>query len=127
MREKDRDKKGRKNSVFGNLFRKKSRKSSKDEDAGRDEIAIEPKGSISSDVIVEKEVNEDKTSNQNRWMESSPSEKGPKARSSETAGVANGQGTSKHVTALVLNTTELVSAYSSQKLIKSRIHVRRRR
>lgn len=126
MREKDRDKKGRKNSVFGNLFRKKSRKSSKDEDAGREENAIEPKGSISSDVIVEKEVNEDDTSNQNRWMESSPSENGPKARASETTAIVNGKGTSKHVTALVLNTTELVNAYSYQKLI-SRIHVRRRR
>ena len=126
MREKDRDKKGRKNSVFGNLFRKKSRKSSKDEDAGREEDATESKGSISSDVIVEKEVNENEPSKQNLPTESSPLEKGLNGRTSETAATVNVQATSKHV-ALVLNTTELVTAYSSQKLIKSRIHVRRRR
>lgn len=126
MRDKDRDKKGRKNSVFGNLFRKKSRKSSKDEDAGREEDATEPKGSISSDVIVEKEVNENETSKQSIRTESSPLEKGLTGGTSETAVTVNGQATSKHV-ALVLNTTELVTAYSSQKLIKSRIRVWRRR
>ena len=35
-REKERDRKGRKNSVFGNLFRKKTKKSSKDEDSFHD-------------------------------------------------------------------------------------------
>jgi len=122
VREKDRDKKGKKSSVFGNLFRKKSRKSSKDEDSGREEDATEPKGTISSDVIIEKEVNEDETSNR---KESFPSEKGLKSRTSETAATVDRQGTSEHVATPVLISTELVSAYSSQKLIKSRIHMQR--
>jgi hypothetical protein len=84
---------------------------SKDEDAGREEDATEPKGSIQSDVIVEKEVNKDEISNQNHWTESPPSEKGLKALTSETVAIVNVQGTSKHVAALVLNTAELVGAY----------------
>jgi hypothetical protein len=47
-REKEKDKKGRKNSVFGNLFKKKQKKPSKDEDIPREQEATEKKGSISA-------------------------------------------------------------------------------
>jgi hypothetical protein len=40
-RDKEKDKKVRKNSVFGNLFKKKTKKSSKDEDAVREEGSLE--------------------------------------------------------------------------------------
>jgi len=42
-REKENTKKGKKNSVFGNLFRKRSRKLSKDEDVNRDDDVVETK------------------------------------------------------------------------------------
>jgi hypothetical protein len=47
-REKEKDKKGRKNSVFGNLFKKKQKKPSKDEDIPREQEATEKKGSTSA-------------------------------------------------------------------------------
>jgi hypothetical protein len=43
VRERERDRKGRKNSVFGNLFKKKTKKSSKDEDAPHEQEVVEAK------------------------------------------------------------------------------------
>jgi len=42
-RERENTKKGKKSSVFGNLFRKRSRKPSKDEDVNRDDDVVETK------------------------------------------------------------------------------------
>src|SRR5579859_3904745 len=47
-KDKERDKRGRKNSVFGNLFKKKAKKSSKDEDIVRDDEQADSRSSQSA-------------------------------------------------------------------------------
>jgi hypothetical protein len=64
IREREKDKKGRKNSVFGNLFKKKQKKSSRDEDNSREQEAKERKNSIPA---VHKEANESEDLLRSDW------------------------------------------------------------
>ena len=77
-REKEKDKKGRKNSVFGNLFKKKQKKLSKDEDISRELEATEKKGSTSTAAATataatqaEAEANESEDLLRNDWATAS--------------------------------------------------------
>jgi hypothetical protein len=64
IREREKDKKGRKNSVFGNLFKKKQKKSSRDEDNSREQDAKERKSSIPA---VHREANDSEDLLRNDW------------------------------------------------------------
>ena len=59
-REKERDKKGRKNSVFGNLFKKRTKKTSKDEELR--ELDTAEKKSVVETPTTRTEANEDEYS-----------------------------------------------------------------
>jgi len=65
-REKEKDKKVRKNSVFGNLFKKKMKKSFKDEDVIRDEEPLESKVTALSAPIQSEAIRQAK-SLENGW------------------------------------------------------------
>lgn len=64
-REKERDKKGRKNSVFGNLFKKRTKKTSKDEELR--ELDIAEKKSVIETPTTRTEANEDEYSLRKDW------------------------------------------------------------
>ena len=67
-REKELNKKGRKNSVFGNLFKKRSKKSSKEDEGTAEEGPADEK---SATVSNESESNEDSYQLQKPWVTSS--------------------------------------------------------
>ena len=72
-REKERDKKGRKNSVFGNLFKKRTKKPSKDEEA-RELDAAETKSSVIETPTTRTVANDDKDSLRKDWTRPVPRE-----------------------------------------------------
>ena len=53
--------------MFGNLFRKKSRKPSKDDEPGREEETVDAKASAMTVEAVEQESNEKDDSLRNDW------------------------------------------------------------
>jgi hypothetical protein len=78
-REKEKDKKGRKNSVFGNLFKKKQKKPSKDEDISREQEPTEKKSNISSaaTAATKAEANDSEDLLRNDWENASATRYGP--------------------------------------------------
>jgi hypothetical protein len=70
-REKERDKKGRKNSVFGNLFKKRTKKPSKDEEA-RELDPVETKSTVVDTSMSRTNTNEDKDSLRKDWTRPFP-------------------------------------------------------
>jgi hypothetical protein len=72
--------------VFGNLFRKKSRKPSKDDETGREEETADAKAAAITVVAVEQESNEKDDSLRNDWDASTQSREVEKIQSAMTVG-----------------------------------------
>jgi hypothetical protein len=112
-REKDRDKKGRKNSMFGNLFRKKPRKPSKYEDLVRDEDPAEVRVDA---LVMQKGSNTDDESRRHDADESAPSTQELEVQALETS--HHNVQPEAHNTPVVDVTKESVRLLSLLKLIK---------
>lgn len=79
-REREKDKKGRKNSVFGNLFKKKQKKLSRDEDNSREQDTKERNVNVPAAVLTEANDNDDLL--RNDWTNISATESGDYQQSS---------------------------------------------
>ena len=100
--------------MFGNLFRKKSRKPSKDEDVVRDEEIPEVRGDT---ALAQNDLNKDDESLRSERAEPPPSEEDLKVRNSGGSQVMDGTRVKKDNTALVDTTKKSVSLHSFVKLI----------
>jgi hypothetical protein len=74
-REKDRDKKGRKNSVFGNLFKKRTKKPSKDDET-REIDSADTKATVEAISRNRADTNEDEDSLRKDWTRPLPPQTG---------------------------------------------------
>jgi len=100
--------------MFGNLFRKKSRKPSKDEDVVRDEETPEVKGDM---VFAQNDLNKDDESLRNERVEPLPSEEEIKVHNLEGSQITDGARIKKDNTVLVDTTKKSVRLYSFVRLI----------
>lgn len=100
--------------MFGNLFRKKSRKPSKDEDVVRDEEIPDVKGDT---AFAQNDLNKDDESLRSERVEPPHSEEEQKVPNSGGSQIVDGNRVKKDNTALVDTTKKSVSLHSFVRLI----------
>ena len=122
VREKENAKKGKKNSVFGNLFRKKSRKSSRDEDVNKDDDVVETK-----EVLVRGITKEDEgtVNPRSRLLETSNIQNADKGKPHDVDVYLNGTNYDSK-TAVYTPTSASNNRYNERKLLSLSLNLNRR-
>jgi hypothetical protein len=100
--------------MFGNLFRKKSRKPSKDEDVVRDEEIPEVTGDT---AFAQNDLNKDDESLRSERVEPPPSEEETKVHNSEVSQIMDGTRVENDNTAPIDTTKKSVRLHSFVRLI----------
>jgi hypothetical protein len=100
--------------MFGNLFRKKSRKPSKDEDVVRDEEILEVKGDT---AFAQNDLNKDDESLRSERVEPLLSEEEIKVHNSEASQIMDDTRVENDNTALIDTTKKSVRLHSFVRLI----------